>query len=211
MRKSEKIVMGLALAAIGGVIALTVVLEMERGKTGGPATAASTPTMVIPGAIMPDELPDPASAGAKAYGMYCMQCHDLPQPSMHTADEWRAVLTRMSDHIDARHAGGMMSRMIVPTARDWTMLEQYLARHAQLPFDTARLADIGSPAGQAFVQTCSQCHAAPDPARHTGIEWARTVLRMQSHMERMGKPVPDQARLDQIVTFLQQHAKTDGG
>jgi cytochrome c5 len=36
--------------------------------------------------------------GAMAYLNFCSQCHDLPHPRQHLADEWPAVVDRMQDY-----------------------------------------------------------------------------------------------------------------
>lgn len=58
-----------------------------------------------------------------------------------------------------------------------------------------------------FLQTCSQCHALPDPERHTRSEWPGVVRRMQQHMAAGGfaRLTPDQA--DSILNYLDVHAK----
>ncbi|MBS1218046.1 MAG: hypothetical protein H6R21_1179 [Proteobacteria bacterium] len=61
---------------------------------------------------------------------------------------------------------------------------------------------------------CSQCHALPDPQRHTAREWPAVVQRMQEHMawantvvgvsELRTNPVLDTA---EIIRLLQRHAR----
>jgi len=77
----------------------------------------------------------------------------------------------------------------------------------QQPIDKARYKDLDTAAGKSFTTTCSQCHAAPDPRQHTAKEWPAVVQRMIRNMERLGKPVPDQATLNTILGFLQKHAR----
>ena len=45
----------------------------------------------LPPGIKPEALPDPGSPGAKFLNSYCTQCHNLPSPLMHTAEEWPVV------------------------------------------------------------------------------------------------------------------------
>jgi len=40
-------------------------------------------------------LPDQESKQAKLYKHYCSQCHALPSPRAHTAQEWSSVVARM--------------------------------------------------------------------------------------------------------------------
>jgi cytochrome c553 len=63
-----------------------------------------------------------------------------------------------------------------------------------------------SPGALALQEICSQCHALPDPARHTSQEWPAVVERMNGYMKSMGKPVPDEQKLRDIVKYLQSQA-----
>ena len=40
-------------------------------------------------------LPDQQSKQEKLYQHYCSQCHALPSPRVHTAQEWPSVVARM--------------------------------------------------------------------------------------------------------------------
>jgi cytochrome c5 len=40
-------------------------------------------------------LPDPESPGALLFRKFCVQCHLLPDPNLHTAAEWPGVVERM--------------------------------------------------------------------------------------------------------------------
>ena len=40
-------------------------------------------------------LPDQQSKQAQLYQQYCSQCHALPSPRVHTAQEWPSVVARM--------------------------------------------------------------------------------------------------------------------
>jgi hypothetical protein len=101
--------------------------------------------------------------------------------------------------------GGMMS-VSAPSASELNTLMEYLQKHAQKPMDTARYPDLDSPAGQAYRETCAQCHALPDPRQHTQREWPDIVARMQKNMSVMNKPVPDEPTTKAIIEFLQRHA-----
>jgi hypothetical protein len=67
-----------------------------------------------------------------------------------------------------------------------------------------------------FGIACSQCHALPDPRRHTAREWPAVVERMQRHMAWanvvVGSPefktVPE-LKTDEIVRLLQRYARPD--
>jgi hypothetical protein len=98
---------------------------------------------------------------------------------------------------------------MLPPEKDWHILEAYLSNNAQLSLeDPLRYDDIKTEAGQAFLATCSQCHAAPSPESHTKSEWPRVVLRMKSNMLAANIPAPEQPTLLKIIDFLQGHSKT---
>lgn len=214
MKKVEKRVIGITLAALAGIVVLAVYLEMQtqtgtmREKLAGPSGKALSQTSIIPKGINPDALPDPTSQGAKALTLYCIQCHDLPTPAMHTAEEWNRVLNRMQDRMHSQR-GSVLLRIMVPPKRDWEALQHYLTEYAQKPMDKSKLSDLDTPAGRAFHSICSQCHAPPDPKLHTAKEWPRTVIRMKSNMIAARKHVPDQETIDTIISYLQKHSKDD--
>lgn len=161
----------------------------------------------VPPGIDPALLPEPQSRGAAALQHYCAQCHGLPGPGLHTADEWPAVADRMNRRMQMMK--GMM-QIEAPVPAELNALVEYLRKHAQKPLDPAAYPDLETPAGQAFRATCSQCHALPEPRQHTAREWPAVVERMRKSMVAMGKAVPDRAGLETIISFLQRHARGIG-
>jgi len=69
--------------------------------------------------------------------------------------------------------------------------------------------DLDSPAGRLFAQTCSQCHALPDPRQHTAAQWPSVVARMELHMKQSDMPLSGRRETKDIDAFLEQH--TSGG
>lgn len=224
MKQGEKnafIAIGIAIVAI---IALTVYLEIQHRATHTvKATARSTEqsseqasntqgvdkdATVIPSGMNPEQLPDADSRGASVLTLYCGQCHALPTPSMHTAEEWKVVLPRMQAYINSNR-GELMRHLIMPAKHDWDTLTTYLVANAQVPLDKQHMTGLETDAGKAFQSTCSQCHGAPDPGIHTSHEWPRVVLRMKSHILRTGKKMPTQDTLMQIIDYLQKHAEPE--
>jgi hypothetical protein len=141
---------------------------------------------ILPPAIEPRALPEPQSAGAKLTVRYCVQCHNLPNPRMHTAERWQSVIERMVWRMRGNGNLGetmkdMMAQVEAPTAAEAGTLTRYFARHAQKEIDPAHPA-LRTTAGQMFSIACSQCHAAPDPQQHTAREWPAVVERMRGHM-----------------------------
>ncbi|HEX7054712.1 MAG TPA: hypothetical protein VF211_12365 [Burkholderiales bacterium] len=174
---------------------------------------------ILPPTFSADELPEPRSEGAKLVQRYCVQCHNLPNPAMHHAAKWPAVLDRMVKRMQGRgNLGHLMADMMAgvqaPTAEEQRTLLAYLRRHSQQPLDPARYPEIAQPSGEPFRLACSQCHVLPDPRRHTAEEWRSVVARMQRNMLWMNrvvgsKPDPDepQLRIEAILGFLQRYAR----
>jgi cytochrome c5 len=168
----------------------------------------------LPPGISSEDLPEPDSDGAALVSRYCTQCHNLPGPGLHTAEEWPVVAARMFQRMagmaDRRHRLGMMRRHMPsiqePTVTDRDAIVAYLAQHAIRP---AAPHPPGSPETTEqtlFRQTCSRCHVLPDTASHTADEWPLVIERMRKNMETMGRPgISDQER-DAIVRYLQDHA-----
>ena len=212
MKQGEKFAVWGALGIVGAVLALTVFLEIGYQENSGREQLAeamggnpSDPALTaLLGIIPASELPAPDSEGARLLTIYCVQCHGLPTPAMHTNQEWPAVLARMENYMRERQ-GGMLLRVLMPPEQDHDILLDYLNSHALIPLDRERLGDLSDAAAIAFTETCSQCHGAPDPAQRSAEEWPMVVARMQTNMITAGKPTPDEHTLKLIIDFLQQH------
>ena len=155
-------------------------------------------------------LPDADSNGAQLVKQYCTQCHDLPSPSLHSAEEWPSVVERMHKTMrmvqNQGRMGMMKSRVEIPSKKELHILLSYLQKYAQKPINATQYRDLLTSAGQAFTVVCSQCHILPDPTQHPAKDWPAVVERMKQYMTEMEKPVPDQATLNEIIKFLQEHA-----
>jgi len=167
----------------------------------------------LPPGLPAELLPDGQSTGAKLLQRYCTQCHPLPGPGRHTAEEWPAVLERMMarmDHMSGSFMSMMMGNIDAPSATERRTLGDYLQTHAQRAIDPAQFPALDSTAtGRAFAATCSRCHALPDPRQHTAIEWIGVEGRMQRNMNIMGRSIPNEATLQEILEFLQDRARTE--
>lgn len=210
MKDNRNPVIGIALLIIG-IIGLSVLSGM-RLSTGGMMDRAGMKEMMknmmgaqLPPGLDPEHLPDPRSGGAQLLAGYCIQCHELPGPGLHTAEEWSSVVDRMNRRM--RMMSGMMHDIETPTSDELRTLVTYLQQHAQVPIDRARYTDLSAPNGKLFEAICSQCHVLPDPRQHTANEWPGVVGRMTQNMKTMGKPLPDQATLETVIEFLKIHAK----
>ena len=221
MKSGEKRALWAVLAGGVGILALTVYLEsnyqqrearIDRTHAVKDSAVEPSPTgldaRVIPKGLNPLDLPDADGRGATLLTLYCVQCHDLPTPLMHSAGEWPAILDRMQRHMGSRSTG-MLAHVIMLAEKDWRELREYLNEFAQTALDSSRFDDLDSPAGQTFQSLCSQCHATPSPSRHTAREWPRVVLRMKVHMRNAGKDVPNEEATQQVVNYLQKHGKPE--
>jgi hypothetical protein len=173
---------------------------------------------ILPPSFEARQLPAPGSRGAQLSLRYCVQCHNLPNPAMHEALKWPGIVERMVMRMEGRgNLGTLMSEMMAgvkaPSAEETRALIDYLRRYAQTPLEPNRYPEIYRPSGEAFRLACDQCHALPDPKRHTAEEWRAVVARMQQNMEWMNRvvgsqPVPGepQLRIEEITAFLEKYA-----
>ena len=174
---------------------------------------------ILPPTFEQRQLPEPESQGARLALRYCVQCHNLPNPAMHHAPKWPAIVDRMVVRMEGRGNMGklmadMMAGVKAPAPEETQALVGYLQKYAQTPLDAKRYPEVNRPSGEAFRLACQQCHVLPDPKRHTAAEWPAVVARMQQNMEWMNrvvgsKPDPDepQLRIDQINAFLKKYAR----
>jgi len=174
---------------------------------------------ILPPSIEPRQLPEPRSEGARLTARYCIQCHYLPSPQMHTAAKWKTSVERMVWRMQGKGNMGevmkeMMYKVEAPTERETSVLLAYLQKHGQVEMDASDPA-LKTEAGQIYGIACSQCHELPDPKRHTAREWPLVVDRMKRHMSWTNvvvgadtlrtNPVLDTSA---IVRFLQSHARS---
>ena len=184
---------------------------------------ASTPhaamlERILPKTITASQLPEPGSQGARLVARYCVQCHHLPNPAMHTPSRWTRVVERM---VWRMQGGGnlgaamkdLMNGVHAPTEDEASILTAYLQRHGQNEMDPRHPA-LRTEAGEMYELACTQCHALPDPQRHTAREWPAVVQRMRGHM-RWANTVTGESSMrttpelntDQIVRLLQRYAR----
>ena len=176
---------------------------------------------ILPPSIEPGQLPEPRSEGARLTARYCIQCHYLPSPQMHTAARWKTSVERMVWRMQGKGNLGelmkaMMDKVEAPTEQEVAVLIAYLQKHGQAEMNPADPALKTEP-GQMYSIACSQCHELPDPKRHTAREWPGVVERMKRHMTWANvvvgadtlktNPVLDTAT---ILRFLQRYARKDG-
>jgi cytochrome c5 len=174
---------------------------------------------ILPPYFEVSQLPQADSRGADLMVQYCVQCHNLPNPAMHDADKWPKVVDRMVVRMHGHGNMGelmrdMMAGVRAPTEDETQALIAYLQDNALRPIDPGRYPDIDSDAAKSFRLACGQCHALPDPKRHTAREWQSVVSRMERNMLWMNRvvgsradPREPQLRVDEIVGYLKRHAR----
>jgi hypothetical protein len=55
------------------------------------------------GCSMTQTVPEPESPGAKLYLKKCTQCHGLPAPKRHTAEQWDQLLVMMQSFMEQKN------------------------------------------------------------------------------------------------------------
>jgi len=172
-----------------------------------------------PSDYKPADLPDPLSRGAGLLQLYCVQCHWLPAPQMHTAAEWPVLVRRMvmrARTLEKRLGGPLTDQMVgdilmaglqnaeLPTPADIDTLASYLEDNS-LP--AARPGDYPeAPGAELTMERCSICHELPSPSAHTAAGWEAVVHRMRSNMAAMDVPMIDAEESGEIVRYFKAHA-----
>ncbi|MBC8284559.1 MAG: cytochrome C [Nitrospinae bacterium] len=72
---------------------------------------------------MTQTVPEPESPGAKLYLEKCTQCHGLPGPKRHTAEQWDHLLVMMEGFMDQRGYPFLKD--------DKKIIQDYLHKHAR--------------------------------------------------------------------------------
>ena len=174
---------------------------------------------ILPPTVDPRRLPEPDSTGARLTVTYCVQCHYLPNPSMHDAAKWQPIVERMVWRMEGKgNLGALMQEMMAdvraPSADEQRILVAYLQKHGQKAIDAVKYPDLGTPPGQMFSIACSQCHVLPDPKRHTAREWPQVVERMQANMSWANRVIGDprlrtvpELNTAEIIRYLQRHSR----
>jgi hypothetical protein len=207
-------VLGTALAEGSAEQAVEAARMRWQDSPHGPMLAR-----ILPPTFEAAQLPERDSRSAELVVEYCVQCHNLPNPAMHQAAKWPRIVDRMVVRMRGKgNLGTLMKEMMAgvkaPSESEQAQLVAYLQRYAQRPLDPRKYPDIESDAAKSFRLACQQCHALPDPQRHTVEEWPAVVARMEKNMLWMNrvvgsKPDPDepQLRIEEIVWYLQKHAR----
>lgn len=89
----------------------------------------------------------------------------------------------------------------------WLLLFALAACGSNTPVVTENYPDMQTREFHVFSQSCSACHAPPQPTAHTAGEWPAVIARMQNkRIQRgLGPIVADEMRL--VRDYLMTHAK----
>lgn len=211
-------------AALAAAAAAAPLADYDRAVEAARKRWAESPhgpmlERILPPTFAPAQLPQPDSRGAALLVRYCVQCHNLPNPAMHEAAKWPAIVDRMVVRMRGRgNMGGLMKDLMAgvtaPSEEEARQLVGYLRQNALAALDPRRYPEVDRPTGQSFKLACRQCHALPDPRRYTAAEWPQVVERMELNMQWMNRvvgtrpnPYEPQLRVEEIIEFLQRYAR----
>lgn len=201
------------LSELGGL----ATASLDRGQRW--RMVSSTGSGLPPPNFNLADLPEPDARGATLLEVYCIQCHWLPAPQMHSAEEWPILMRRMVMRAQTLHdrMGGPMTRGILgqyllsgmasaqtPSVEDIDSLVAYLQRNAM---PVAGLDELGIGAEKEFfVSRCGFCHETPSPSAHTAAEWPAVVARMHTNMALMTvRPLTDE-ETRRVLGYLEGRA-----
>lgn len=91
-----------------------VIVALNLSACGEKTSVSNAPAIAIP---------DEGSQGAVKFRTNCSNCHGVPQPSVHKADEWPNVVDRMETHRILRSFGSF-------TDEDRQEIISYLQKYA---------------------------------------------------------------------------------
>lgn len=193
---------------------------LERGQRW--RMISSIGSGLPPSNFDPENLPQPRSRSASLLKAYCVQCHWVPAPQMHTAEEWpflmRSMLLRartLRDRMGGPTTSGLVGEILMsgmstaelPSPENVDSLLAYLQANALPAIDPNELVD--GPGVTLFVQKCSICHATPSPKAHTRAAWQSVVARMVANMSLMDIEPLTSAQADSITAYLRSNAAAD--
>ncbi|UCF19662.1 MAG: hypothetical protein JSU87_17385 [Gemmatimonadota bacterium] len=201
------------LAELGG----TLTASIERGQRW--RMISSIGVGLPPNDFRAEDLPEPGSRGAGLLQVYCVQCHWLPTPQMHSAAEWPILVKRnllrmqqLQNRLGGPLTQGLVGEMVlsgyetaeIPAPADVDTLLAYLRRYA-LPTAVPEELTEGR-GGDLFMQKCSVCHELPSPGAHTATGWDRLLVKMQAIMAVSDVQPLNSQEIDQIGGYLRERA-----
>jgi cytochrome c5 len=198
-------------AVLLGVAAMLLIWMIV--SPDGPPDPATKP-LPLPVGFRAEMLADQTSPGAIVFIKTCGQCHELPNPKLHSDTEWPGVVVKMAKHLILRKTF-YRKPLFVPDDPEHRLLVVYLLENGIKAMPTRFRAT--TPEGVLFQSRCAQCHALPHPIQHTPAEWPAVVARMRQNVQKLQEieklrrtPISD-AEADQIVGFLSEQARSGNG
>jgi cytochrome c5 len=198
-------------AAVAPVLTLLVVVACQPAQPADDAPAppaapadllAASAAIGLPVGMTAEELPAQESDGAAAYVEFCGACHGLPSPAAHSATDWPVVLRRMW-----MRSEGLPEtfNVPIPDSRQRVLILDYVLDNAM---QVAQTELPGGPGRDLYLAECSRCHELPDPAQHSGQDWAAVVIRMRQHMVQILRRSPAQSEVQDIILYLERASAT---
>jgi len=83
---------------------------------------------------------DSRSQAPRLFTRYCKQCHSLPSPTAHKAEEWPAVANRMFRIMS--DMGGHTTKTKIPSLSEQDAIISYLKSHSSKPGSSGNLPQI---------------------------------------------------------------------
>ncbi|MDH4100799.1 MAG: hypothetical protein OEV28_09535, partial [Nitrospirota bacterium] len=150
---------------------------------------------------------------ARLVATYCVQCHNLPSPTLHMGNEWDRALQRMfwrMDTLGNQQKSGWWpwsskKSLKVPTEEERALMTNYIKKHSLRRART--IPEPASPGAEVYKYTCSQCHVLPDTTLHSADEWPATIKKMQKHLEGTILGPMLQEELDLLLPYLQRNGR----
>ncbi len=201
------------LAELGG----TLTANLERGQRW--RMISSIGPGLPPNDYKAEDLPEPGARGAGLLQVYCIQCHWLPTPRMHSAAEWPILVKRnllrmqqLSDRLGGPLTTGIVGEVVmagyqnpeIPSPADVDTLIAYLQKYALPVAQPGELTD--GPGRELFIQKCSVCHELPSPRAFTARSWDRILGQMQGIMAVSDVQPLSSRELDGIGAYLRARA-----
>ncbi len=181
---------------------------------------ASTATGLPPNSYRLADLPEPEARGASLQQVYCVQCHGVSSPKMHTSEEWPILLRRMNmrmrtlrDRLGGETIEGTVDEMLmaglqsanIPGPEDQDSLLAYFTRHGLPPAEPGEIGD--GPDDLLYMEYCSLCHEAPSRTAHGPDGAQALVYRMSAMMQILGMVPPSEAEKQRLVEYLKAAAE----
>lgn len=205
MRKNLFLVYAALLLSVAAALVIWMIVVPDA-----PADPSTKP-LPLPVGFRSEMLADQASDGAVIFIKTCGQCHNLPNPKMHTDKEWPGVVGRMDKRLILRKSFYQKS-LFVPNDNEHRLMVAYLSDNGIRQASANTLRDT-EPVAVLFRARCTQCHALPDPSQHTAAEWPDIVARMRQNIQKLQdiekfRRIPiTEDESNQIVTFLSAWTK----